>query len=162
LKGVAMPFKGPALRVWLPSRRRQPLCLWKPFSAPHAHGLRSSELSSGHVARQQFPAAVPPLRFPAKPKGLTATLRRFPHTKPAVHPAPVLVLKTGWSHCSPELLHLSGVSSPGMGRSACPLPAPLTLSSLTSENAKDRSPRGFLPTKPRLPSFEGREPVWRS
>jgi hypothetical protein len=159
LKSVALPFKGPARRVWLPSRRSQPFCSRKPFSAPHTHGLCPSEPSSGSVARTRFPAIDPLLRFSVKPKGLTAALQRFVLTKPAVHPAPGHVLEPGWSHCSPELLRLSGLASPGMGRSAFLLPAPLALSSLTSEDAKGRGPRGFLPAKPRLPSFKGREPV---
>jgi hypothetical protein len=38
----AMSTEGPAFRVWLPSWRRQPFRPWKPVSAPHAPGLRSS------------------------------------------------------------------------------------------------------------------------
>jgi hypothetical protein len=114
------------------------------------------------VAQSPFPAIVPLLRFSVRPKGLTATLQRFPLTKLAVHPAPGHVLESGWSHCSPELLRLSGLISLDMGRSAFLLPAPLTLLSPTSEDAGGWSPRGFLPAMPHLPSFEGCEPVWRS
>jgi hypothetical protein len=159
LKSVALPSKGPAPRVWLPSRRRQPRCSWKPFSAPHTHGFCPSELFSVPVAQRRFPAVAPLLRFSVKPKGLTGTLQRFLLTGSAVHPAPGHILEPGWSHCSPELLRLSGFVSLDMGRSAFLLPAPLTLLSPTSEDVVEWSPRGFLPTTPRFPSFKGRKPV---
>jgi hypothetical protein len=161
LEDVALPSKGPTHRVWLPSRRCKPFRSRKPFSAPHAHGLRPSELCSDLVARPRFPAADPLLRFPARPESLTAALQRFPLTKPAAHPAPAPLLETGWCRCSPELLRLSGPPPPDLGRSTFLLPSPLALSFPTSEDAENRGPRGFLPAGPHLPSFEGREPVWR-
>jgi hypothetical protein len=71
LKGVTLPSKGPTRRVWLPSRRCQPTCSWKRFSASHAHGFCSSEPCSDLVARSQSPAFDPLLRFSVRPKGLS-------------------------------------------------------------------------------------------
>jgi len=161
LEDVALPSKGPTRRVWLPSRRCKPFRSRKPLSAPHAHGLRPSEPCSDLVARPRFPTGDPLLRFPARPNDLTATLQRFPLTKPAAHPAPDPVLETGWSRCSPELPRLSGLPPPDLERSTFLLPSPLTLSFPTSEDAENRGPRGFLPAAPHPPSFEGCEPVWR-
>jgi hypothetical protein len=139
-----LPFKGSTLRVWLPSRRLELPSSWKPFSASHTHGFCPSELFSNLMAPLQFPAVDPLLRFVVKPKGLTSTLQRFPLTRLAVHPATDHVLEFGWSHCSPELLRLSGLMSLDMGRSAFLLPAPLTLSSPTSEDVGGGAPGVFL------------------
>jgi len=159
LKGVAVPSKRAALRVWLPSRRCRPSCPRKPLSASHALGLRSSEPYSGRVAQPRFPATDPLLRFPAKRSGLAFTLQRLALTRPAAHPAPGYPLGPGWSRCSPELWRLSGLPPPELGRITFLLPAPLALPLSASEEAENRSPRGSVPPARHLPPFEGRRPV---
>jgi len=74
LEGLATPSKGPTLRVWLPSRRCQPLSPWKPLSAPHTPGLSSSEHRADFEALPEFPPAIRSCVFSADP---TACHRRF-------------------------------------------------------------------------------------
>jgi len=75
--GASVP-KSHAPRVWLPSRRAfQPLTPWKPLSAPHALGLRPSELSSSQRIEGRFPFPSPLLRFLAKPHDFASALQRL-------------------------------------------------------------------------------------
>lgn len=74
LKGVAVPSKGAAHGVWLPSQRRKSPRPRKRLSASHAPGLRSSEPFSGTEARTWFPM---PIRSYASPPNPVAWRRRF-------------------------------------------------------------------------------------
>jgi hypothetical protein len=159
LEGVAVPSKSPALRVWLPSRRRKPFCPRKPLSASHAPGLRPSEPFSDPAARPRFPEGAPLVRFPAKPVSLAAALQRLALARPAVHPAPGLSCWAEWSLCSPGLPRLPGFHPPGFGESVFLPPAPRALSFPTSEDVGNRGPRGSIPAARLFPSFEGRWPA---
>jgi hypothetical protein len=71
------------------------------------------------------------------------------------------LLPSGWSHCSLELLHLSDFPLLNLGGSISLPPALHILSAPTSEEARTRNPKGCLSAASHLPTFTGREPVWR-
>jgi hypothetical protein len=58
------------------------------FSAPHAHGLRSSEPCSDLKAGPGFPQNLPLPRFSARPHGLTSAPQRLSLPRPAGPSAP--------------------------------------------------------------------------
>jgi hypothetical protein len=123
LKSRATLSKSPVPRVWLPSRRCQSFRPRKPFSVSHAPGLNPPELFSDLAAHPQFPARDPPLRFRAKPVGLTPALRRLPLAWPAVLPA--LPRGYGWSRAVALLgFSPSGLASVGPAKKHLPSPHP--------------------------------------
>jgi len=150
LKSRATLSKSPVPRVWLPSRRCQSFRPRKPFSVSHAPGLNPPELFSDLAAHPQFPARDPPLRFSAKPLGLTPALRRLLLAWPAALPlSPVITGEVepllSWA------FHLPGFPLPVSRRSISPLRTPHALDPPASEETGGRASgepprqRGFSP-----------------
>ena len=139
-----------------------PLVLGSDLSTPHAPGLYSSGLCSSFVAGSKFPCILPLVRFLTKPFGLVPTLQRLQPTRPAVPSALSFFFRRECGLCPPEFWRLPGFPPLDIRRSLSLLPALLTLSFLTSEEANNRSPKGFPPAAWHVPSFEGRPPAWRS
>jgi hypothetical protein len=71
------------------SATSQSLNPWKPLSAPHARGLRPSELSSPPMIDEPFRTHLSAPAFP--PETLTASDRRFSGFLPPVEPYPFLL-----------------------------------------------------------------------
>ena len=161
---TALPhrLKVPSSGFGYPLDGVSPFILGSDLSTPHAHGLHSSGLCSNFVAGPKFPCILPLVRFSTKPLGLVPTLQRIQPTRLAVPSALSFLFRRECGLCPHEFLRLPGFPPLDIRRSLSLLPALLTLLFLTSEEANNWSPKGFLPAAWHVPSFEGRQPAWRS
>jgi hypothetical protein len=164
LESVALPPRSPALRVWLPSRRRQhPPTRGSLFQLPTLVGFALQSFHPPRRSGRRFPfLSFHPGSFPPNLPGLAVELGRLDPTEEAVPPPASLDV---YSRAGPHaLLGLSTFRAlppeepeAGLLSPTSPLPffPPNGLAA-----ARERNLRGFRLFRPGISLRRGRRPVW--